>query len=239
MPYRYLPLLLLALLLPGGCASYRTPAPGVPLAELTVTGSAQSERRPAAAFPARIALARVQAADYAATNPSCQGSGRYCVVTVRNIESERDIQRLRTLPQVAALEGLPLAQLPQTLNAVDDLRPVAAALAADLLLLYTLDTRFTVDGAEYGPLAELKPGYLPNRQARVNAKTTAVLVDARTGYVYGRVEANSWTDQNAAVWVTRAAIEDERRMTERASFELFVGKFGTFWQDVVATYARH
>lgn len=231
--------LLLLFLSLSGCATYRTPGAGVALADLTAAGAdskAASGRQPAASFPAHIALVRVQAAGYGTTNPACQGAGRYCVMTVRNIESENEIQRLRQLPRVADVESLPLSRLPPSLDTVDELRAVAEALNADLLLLYTLDTRFTVDQAEYNPLAVMKPGFLPNRDARVTAKTSAVLVDVRSGYVYGRVEATSWTDRNAAMWVTRAAIEDERRMTERASFELFVGKFESLWRDVLATY---
>lgn len=233
---RYRLLLLLVLVLPG-CATYRTPGGAAMLAELTAPDAGgATERRPVAGFPARIALARVQATGYEQTNPACHGTGRYCVVTVRNVESGRDIQRLQQLPRVAAVETLSLDRLPAALDTLDALRPAAAALDADLLLLYTLDTRFTVDQAEYRPLTELKPGFLPNRGARVTAKTSGVLIDVRSGYVYGRLEASSWTDRNAALWATRAAIEDDRRMTERAAFELFVDKFTVLWGDVVATY---
>ncbi len=227
--------LLLLLLSLSGCATYRTPGAGVPLAELTAAGAAAG-RQPGAAFPARIALVRVQAAGYGTTNGACYGTGRYCVMTVRNIESERDIQRLQQLPQVAGVDSVPPDRVPPTLNTVGELRPVARALNADLLLLYTLDTRFTVDQAEYDPLADIKPGFLPNRDARVTTKTAAALVDVGSGFVYCKAETTAWRDQNAAVWATRTTIEDERRITETASFELFVDKFALLWRDVVATY---
>lgn len=222
------------------CATYRTPGAGAPLAELTGSGAGgTAERRtPQAPFPARIALVRVQAADYGATNPACHGAGRFCVMTLRNIESERDLQRLRELPRVAGLDSLPLSGLPSALNGADDLRALAEVQGADLLLLYTLDTRFTIDGAEYGPLADIKPGYLPNRGARVTARTAGELIDVRSGFVYLTAQTSAWRDQNAAVWVTSAAIEDERRMTERASFELFVDRFSELWRDVVVTYGN-
>jgi hypothetical protein len=237
MMYRVVLLLLFLSLT--GCAAYQTPGAGVSLADLTTSSAgfdATVSRQPTAAFPARIALVRVQAADYGTTNPACHGTGRYCVMTVRNIESARNIERLQQLPQVAGVESVPLGRVPQSLNTVDDLRPAAEALNADLLLLYTLDTRFTVDQAEYDPLAVIKPGFLPNRGARVTTKTSGELVDVRSGFVYGRSEVTSWRDQNAAVWATRTAIEDERRITERASFELFVNKFESLWRDVVATH---
>jgi len=230
--------LLLLFLSLSGCATYQTPGAGVPLADPTASGAGgeAESRQPTAAFPARIALVRVQAAGYGTTNPACHGTGRYCMMTVRSIESERDIQRLQELPQVAGVDSVPLALVPQSLNSVDELRPVAEALNADLLLLYTLDTRFTIDQAEYAPLAVIKPGFLPNRDARVTAKTSGELVDVRSGFVYCKAETTAWRDQNAAVWATRTTIEDERRIAERASFELFVDKFASLWRDVVANY---
>jgi len=230
--------LLMLLLSLTGCATYQTPGGGVPLADLTATGagSAAADRRPGAPLPARIALVRVQAADYATTSPACHGTGRYCVMTVRNVESASDIDRLQQLPQVTGVDSVPLARVPQSLDSVDELRQVAGVLGANLLLLYTLDTRFTIDQAEYDPLATIKPGFLPNRNARVTTQTSAALVDVRTGFVYVKAETTAWRDQNAAVWATRTAIEDERRMTERASFEMFVDRFATLWRDLVTRY---
>lgn len=227
-------LLILTLSL-SGCSTYRTPGAGASLPGLTAATATAS--RPAANFPARIALVRVQGADYSATSPACHGTGRYCVMTTRTVESDLDIRRLETLPQVAGLAQLSPDRLPSALDAVDALRPAAEAAGADLLLLYTIDTRFTVDQAEYAPLTDIKPGFLPNRGARVTAITSGELVDARTGYVYGRAEATVWRDQNAAIWANHVAIEDERRITEHASFETFVQKFADVWQDVLTTYA--
>ena len=102
-------------------------------------------------------------------------------------------------------------------------------------MLYTLDTRFAIDGAAVAPLARITPGYLPNKGARVTAKASAVLIDARSGFVYGKVEATSWRDENAAFWNSRTTIGDERRITERAAFELLLDRFGVLWQQVLDT----
>jgi hypothetical protein len=224
------------LLILSGCATYRTPGAGAALPGLTAS-AALADRRPAASFPAQVALVRLQAADYGATSPACHGTGSYCVMTTRTVESGPAIRRLEALPRLAGLVRLPPERLPNVLDTLDALRPASAAAGADLLLLYTIDTRFTVDQAEYAPLTDIKPGFLPNRGARVTATTSGELVDAQTGYVYGRAEATVWRDQNAAVWASRGAIEDERRITERASFETFAQKFTDVWQDVLTTYA--
>jgi hypothetical protein len=219
-----------------GCATYRTPGAGVALPGLTAA-AAPADRRPAASFPARVALVRLQAADYGTTSAACHGTGSYCVMTARTVESDQAIRRLETLPRLAGLVRLPPERLPNVLDTLDALRPASAAVGADLLLIYTIETRFAVDQAEYAPLTDIKPGFLPNREARVTATTRGELVDAQTGYVYGRAEATVWRDQNAAVWASRGTIEDERRITERAAFETFAQKFADVWQDVLTTYA--
>lgn len=232
MPQRLLILVLFLML--AGCASYRTPGAGVPLSALR--SAAAPDSRPAAAFPVHLALVRVQAADYLAAGSVCHGGGGFCVITARTVESDLDIKRLETLSQVTGLVQLSPERLPHQLDTFDALRPAIAATNAGLVLLYTIDTRFTVDQAEYAPRTDIKPGFLPNRSARVTATTSGELVDTQTGYVYGRAEATVWRDQNAAVWASQAAIEDERRITERASFETFVGKFTEVWRGVIASY---
>ncbi len=234
---RLFPVLSLLLFL-SGCATYQAPGGGVPVADLAQSDANRDalSPHPAAPFPARILLVRIQAADYATTGSACSGAGQYCVLTVSNVESASAIQHLQALPLVAAVDRMPQASIPKSLNTIDDLRAAADGLHADLLLLYSLDTRFTVDNAEIAPLAVITPGFLPNKGARVTVKTSAVLVDVRSGFVYGMAEATSWRDQNAAVWATRATIEDERRITERSSFELWQERFGALWQRVIATH---
>jgi hypothetical protein len=124
-PAMYFRLFLLTLsLCVAGCASYRTPGAGVPVGTLAKSGddiAGVMNRQPAAEFPARIALARVQAADYGSANNGCYGAGRYCVVTVRDIESEDDIRRLQQLPMVAGVAGMTRVLLPDRLDTIHDL----------------------------------------------------------------------------------------------------------------------
>ena len=239
IPMNHLFTVLSLLLSLSGCATYQAPGGGVPVVDLAQSGANRDtvNPQPAAPFPARILLVRIQASDYATTGSACFGTGQYCVLTDSNVESTGAMQRLQALPLVAAVDRMPPASIPKSLNTIDELRAAAADLHADLLLLYSLDTRFTVDNADLAPLAVITPGFLPNKGARVTVRTSAVLVDARTGFVYGMAEATSWRDQNAAVWATRATIEDERRITERSSFELWQERFAALWQRVIATHA--
>jgi hypothetical protein len=226
-------------LLLSGCATYQAPGSGLALADLSGqdTTAESGSPQPVAPFPARIVLTRVQSANYATTNAGCVGAGAYCVLLDSPVESVDSLQRLQALPLVSAVERLPRAALPPQVNRLGDLRSAASAAGADLLVLYSIDTRFTVDDMKLDPLAVITPGFLPNHGARVTAVTSAVLVDVRSGFVYGVAEATSWRDQNATVWATRGTIEDERRITERASFELCEDKISALWKDVIARYA--
>ena len=58
------------------------------------------QREPAAAFPARLAIARVQSSGYSNRTSTCYGSGKYCLITTRDVESAVDFERLTNLPGV-------------------------------------------------------------------------------------------------------------------------------------------
>jgi hypothetical protein len=80
-------LLAAALSVMQGCATYTTPAAGVNMTTLGDNDiAALMAVEPAAAFPARLALARVQSPGYHSFTAEGYGSGRYSVVTTRDIE---------------------------------------------------------------------------------------------------------------------------------------------------------
>ena len=95
---------------------------------------------PAGQFPARIAVARVQAPGYRSRTNNSYGSGRYSVVTVRDIEDDSAFDTISNLPEVAGLAALNRLLISPNLNSIKDLRLSAARLKTDLLLSYTVDT---------------------------------------------------------------------------------------------------
>src|SRR5437660_110244 len=67
-----------------GCATYTTPGAGMNIQDLAKADTDIADLmkvEPAAVFPARIAVARVQASGYYSHSNTCYGKGRYCVVT--------------------------------------------------------------------------------------------------------------------------------------------------------------
>jgi len=231
----------LASLILAGCATYRTPGAGVNLGEFS-RGEADiaevMKREPAASFPASIAIARVEAPGYTTRGASCFGKGHLCLVTAREVETDADFERLTALPQVAALAPMSRMLIPGELNTMKDLRLGAASLKADLLLVYSIDTRFNVESTDMGPLALVSLGFLPNKKARVNATASAALIDVRTGFVYGVAESTATEEQRSSVWSTESAIDNSRLKAERGAFQGLLGEYDKLWRGVVRDHAE-
>ncbi|GGE51442.1 hypothetical protein GCM10007421_27320 [Halopseudomonas oceani] len=230
-------LLALGLAILQGCATYTTPAAGVNMATLGDDDIVElMSLEPAAQFPARLAVVRVQSAGYRSLTADSYGTGSFSVVTTRDVESEDDFKRIAALDDIAAVAPITRLILPQELNTIRDLRLGAARLKADLLLIYTLDTRFNVESTSLGPLSAVTLGFLPNKEAFVSATTSALLVDVRTGFIYGAAESSARESQRTSMWNSEAAIDNARQLAERNSFKQFVGEFETLWK---ATLAEH
>ena len=131
------------LLLACGCAHYQTPGGGVSIPAITDAPIAEAlARQPAAQFPAHVIVARVQAAGYESASGRGFGKGRYSVLTARDIETEEDFAQLASLPGVAGVGAINRILLPVDLHSAQELREAAAHLRGDIILLYTIDTRF-------------------------------------------------------------------------------------------------
>ncbi len=212
----YLALALLSV----GCASYTTPGAGVSLAGINEVDIAEAfSREPAAQFPANVAVARVQASGYSSRSNSSYGRGGYSVVTTRDIETDEDFATIGSIQGISAVAPLTRILVPAQLSSTRDLRVAAAQLKADLLVLYTIDTSFRTDIGKVGPLQTIALGFLPNRKSHVDATTSAMVVDVRSGFVFGTVESTKTESQRSDLWGTEAAIESARHTAERESFE--------------------
>jgi hypothetical protein len=225
----------LALML-SACATYQTPGAGINVSNLASADADIAEimqREPASPFPARVAVARVQMTGYYSRSNQCYGTGRFCVVTTRDVEDEQDFERLARLPMISGVAAMSRILLPAQLNSIRDLRVAAATLKADMLLIYSLDTRFNVQSKEIGPFALISLGFLPNKQAQVTTTASAVLFDVRTGFVYGIAEATSREQQRATAWSSQNAIDNARLKSEATSFQELLGEFEKLWKGVV------
>lgn len=223
----------------GGCAAnYVTPGGGVSLAAINDGDIADAfARQPASPFPANLAVIRVQDQGYVSRGYRGHSLGRFSVVTARDIESDDAMTTLGQLPLVAGVAPIGRLLLPSTADSTKELRLAAAQLQADLLLVYSVDTTFTVDGTALGPLSLISLGLIPNKQAHVTATVAGIVVDVRTGFVYGTAEASSTEHQRTTMWATQDATEAARIRAESAAFDGFVGELQGFWTNMVNVHA--
>ncbi len=228
------------LLFATGCAKrYVTPGGAADLQEIAAAADqpydpiqAAFTRKPAAQLPAHLALVRVQDSGYRHYSPHCYGHGPFTVITVRDVETDDHVKRIAQLPQVAGLAPLNRLLLPAQLRSQDDLRQAAARMQADMLLLYTFDTKYDV-GDALAPLSVVTLGLSPNQVAKVDTTASALLIDVRTGYIYGSVESTANTEQLANAWTSDAAVDQSRKRTERKAFDDLVAEFEKLWPEVV------
>jgi hypothetical protein len=227
-----------ALLILSGCASYTTPGGGVQLSELAETDINElMSKEPAAPFPANIAVARVQAPGYQSYKVNSFGTGRYSVVTTREVESEEDFVRLSKLPKVAGIAPLNRILLPSNLDSIKSLREASARLKADILLIYTFDTSFHAGEQKFAPLNVISLGFLKNKEVTVTTTVSAAFFGVRTEYLFGLSEATSKETKNASVWSTSSAVDDMRLTTEKEAFQKLLPEIEKTWAGIVSQYA--
>lgn len=222
-----------------GCATYTTPAAGVNISSLTDADIAELMRiQPESPFPARLAVARIQASGYYSRTTQSYGTGNYSIVTTRDIEEDIHFKILSDLPLVSDVAPLSRLLLSSNLETIKDIRIAAAKLKTDLLLIYSIDTSFHIEGTPLGPLSAITLGFLPNKKAFASSTTSGAIIDVRTGFVYGVAEANEKEDQRANIWNTRNAIDESRLRAEKSSFDSFLKEFEKLWRNTINQYAK-
>ncbi|MGE3107207.1 MAG: hypothetical protein AB7G11_02910 [Phycisphaerales bacterium] len=195
------------------------------------------DRQPLASFPAGLAIAHVQESGYSCWNGSSYGTGRYSVVTQREVEQEQDLGRLTRLPMVAGVSSMSRLLLPSSLQSDVELRQAAASVHADMLLIYTFDTRFSKDDFA-SPLTVVTLGLFPSKTVEVRTTASALLVDTRSGYIYGTLESTSKPEnQIANAWTSESAVDDARRRAEGAALASLMDEFEGLWGRVVTEYS--
>jgi hypothetical protein len=219
------------------CATYMTPGSGVSIPEITTPAVADTmSRKPAATFPARLVIVRVQGSGYQSYTNNGYGRGTYTVLTTRDIETEADFTRLAAMPDVADVGGMNRLLLPGHLNSADDLRQAAASLQADIVLMYTIDTAFRTDTQQIGPMQLVSLGFFPNKKAKVSSTCALAFIDTRTGFIYGVAESTANEEQRSDLWNKEEAIEKARAKAERGAFTAALGEVEKLWASIVGRY---
>lgn len=250
MKQRFIPRLLLAalaFLLPACASHYVVPGGGADFHALGITKqqaddqadpgiAAKLQRKPLAGFPAVIAAIRVQDRGYRSYTASGYGEGPFTVVTTRDVETPEQIDRLQRLPMVRAIVPINRLVCTSEVSSERHLRDAAASVQADLVLLYTFDTKFGHE-TTIPALGTITLGLFPNEEARVTTTASAAILDTRSGYIYALAEATAKRERLTNAWNTESAIDQARRGAETEAFDKLVGEVESSWKGVVERYA--
>jgi hypothetical protein len=225
----------------GACATYyTTPAGGVSLAAISEKDSDIADayqREPAMTYPARLAVARVASSGYRSMTNHGYGGGAFSVVTVRDIESDDAVKTLQAMPKVAGVAPLTRIMLPTNLQSTRDLRESAAQLRADAILIYTMDTAFRTESTQIGPLQTIALGMFATENAIVTSTCSFLIMDVRTGFIYGTGETTAREEQRSNLWGTDDAADKARQAAETRAFEDGIAEVSKLWTSILIEHA--
>ncbi len=240
------------LFIASGCAAtYVTPGAGAkmqlfaPTAGATPMDQARNtddgikqilDKKPLASFPASVALVRVQAPGYRSHTACGIGSGRYSVITTRDVEADTDLQKLDKLPMLRGIAALNRLVIGDDFQSDYELREAAAKMHADMVLVYTIDTQF-LDVDHVTPLSIVTLGASTTKNMRVISTASAALIDTRSGYVYGLAEGSKRHEELQNAWKTEDEIDRTRRENESQAFAQMVDNLQLTWTGIAQAYA--
>lgn len=256
----YFTLAVLVIVYLTGCQSYIAPGAGANLGNLMdIEPSSQSttitpdtparirptdkqiedlnknyELKPASRFPAYFIIMRLQDRGYKSFTIQYgnETRGNVSVITVKDIEKDEDFNRFRKLAGIAQIGTLSPLLLPSEIKTDKDLRLAASRLQADILFLYTVDTKFWSEDA-VAPLSVITLGLSPSVTVNMVSTVSAVLMDVRTGYIYAMMDATEKQTQLSSWWTNESAVDQSRQRTERAAFEKMLDEFEKTWNRMV------
>lgn len=235
--YRFVALSLCLLLLPlTGCGSYAIPGPGADFSQLLGESEFSTQRQPQASFPANLTLLRLQGQDYSSYTYHHRNTGRFTPVTIHEFDPQPYINKLKSLPMVNSVSTMNRLLIPKC-NNEKDARVAAARLQADMLILYTIDTQFFIDDG-YKPLSVVSLGLLPTQNARVHSVASALIMDTRSGYIYGTAEASSKSEKKTSGWTSEDDVDRTRLETEKQALDRLMGQVPIAWNELLVKY-RH
>lgn len=222
-------------LLCAACATYVTPGGGAPLQQLNRADIAEgSARQPAPQLPASVAMVRLQASPYRSYTAEGRGSGRFSVIAESSAPPPAALQTVSRWPSVESATALQSAWLPERLESLDDLRGAAAKMQADVLLVYTVDTRFELAGKPLAADASIPLGAKGEGPVAIRSKASLAFVDVRTGYVYGAVDGEARID--AADTASREALDRQRLNVENDAVTRLLAAAAETWSGLVQQY---
>ena len=191
---------------------------------------------PLARFPTALAVVRVQgAAPHSRSGGVSYGRGAYRVVLTPTVETDTHLQQIGGLDEVTGIVRLNRLVLGQQLKTDKELRNAAARLHADLLLVYTINTEWTID-EDPKPLNSITFGLSRFKNITVTSTATALLLGTHNGFVYATSEVTREKKYKDNAWRNSEQIEEAQEQLEQQAFDGLVESFTDSWPQVLRVY---
>jgi uncharacterized protein YceK len=234
-----------------GCSSHVVTPSGADMARFGMIASNEQDRQwqtesdiadvldkaPLARFPSTVAIVRVQGAGpHSQSSGVSYGRGAYRVVLTPTVEKEEHIEAIHELDQVNGAVRLNRLVLGSNLHSDKELRTAAARLHADLTLIYTINTEWTIDD-DPKPLDKITFGFARFRNVTVTSTATALLLGTHNGYVYATAEVAKDKRYKDNAWNNSEQIEEAQELLEQQAFDGLIQDFVQAWPRVLQQYA--
>jgi len=234
-----------------GCASHVVTPSGADMTQFGMKPLSDDDRRwqtedqiadvldkaPLARFPSSIAVVRVQGAgSQSRSNGVSYGRGAYRVILTPTVERPEHLEKIGGLSMVNGAVRLNRLVLQSNLSSDKELRTAAARLHADLTLIYTINTEWTIDD-DPKPLDKITFGLSRFRNVTVTSTATALLLGTHNGYVYATAEVARDKKYKDNAWNNSEQIEAAQEVLEQQAFDGLVEDFAKAWPQVIQLYA--
>lgn len=191
---------------------------------------------PAADFPTTVATAHVQAGIYSGPHRFRHSdTPAVRLVSKPELDQAASLSDLDGLPYLRAVRPVRSLLVRGEIRGLDSVRRAAAALQADMVMVYTFDTT-TRENTTVPVVGVASLGILPNIEQKATSRVTGGLLDVRTGYLYGVLEAEGEATQLANGWTSEEAQGDAALRAEQRALCAFVEAAEDLWLDVVAEH---
>ena len=225
------------------CTQYVTPGSAVKISDLADEDiSKLLSNKPTSEFPVNIAVARIQHPQYTSykyqQNLYSEQKGNFSMILTRDAIEDEAFQKLSEFNGVKQASPFNRLLLPYNYKSIKDLRMAAAKMKAQMLMVYTFDTEFTIDTKNYGPQNAFSLGYLKNKDVKVTTTASVALFDVQTEYLYGLAEATAYEHKKANAWKKEDEVDNLRIATERKAFEKLMGEIEKMWGGIVQEYGN-
>lgn len=193
---------------------------------------------PLARFPTSLAVVRVQsAAPHSRSGGVSYGRGAYSVVLTPTVETKEHLDQLRELEKLTGVVRLNRLVLGQQLRTDKELRNAAARLHADFVLIYTINTEWTID-EDPNPLNAITFGISRFKNITVTSTATALLLGTHNGFVYATSEVARDKKYQDNAWRNSEQIEEAQELLEQEAFDGLVESFTDSWPQLINVYTN-